>query len=474
VTRRLVLSYVGVAVLILAFLEIPLGVLSARHERDLTVAQTERLASGLAVVAAGDMEPGQAGNLAGTVSQYQVETGGVVEVISTADQLVARSDQRADPDVLVDEAKLIQAALAGRSVTSFGDDGDRPWAHAAVPVVNDQGQPAGVVLLGVPAGGTENRIHAIWLALAGFGVGLVALTALVGVLLARSLTRPLGRLGDTVRDFAGGQLDVRARGDDGPGEIRSLAGQFNEMAGRMTELLEAQSRFVADASHQLRSPLTALRLRLENLEADSVGPSAGGIAAAGREVQRLSRIVDGLLTLSRAGGEGPDRQSIDVGEVIAERCDAWSALADERHVALLPEPGKAPATIRWVPGDLDQILDNLIANAVDASAGGTRIRVILGRDQSGWLELHVIDDGPGMSEADRIRAFDRFWQGSGSGDGHSGLGLAIVRQLAARNAATVELRPAEPAGVDAVLAFGPSAEITGHRTVRVRRLSGKG
>ncbi len=300
-TRRLVLSYVGLAVLILACLEIPLGVLAARHERDLTVAQVQRLASGLAVVAAGDMEPGAVGNLASTVSQYQVETGGVVEVISSGNQLVAKSDQRADPDVLVDQAKLIQAALSGRSVTSFGDDEDRPWGHAAVPVISDQGQPAGVVLLAVPAVSTENRIHDIWLALAGFGVGLVALTALVGVLLARSLTRPLGRLGNTVRAFAGGNLDERARGDDGPPEIRSLARQFNDMAGRMTELLEAQSRFVADASHQLRSPLTALRLRLENLEADSVGPSAEGIAAAGREVQRLSRIVDGLLTLSRAG-----------------------------------------------------------------------------------------------------------------------------------------------------------------------------
>ena len=473
-TRRLVLSYVGLAVLILACLEIPLGVLAARHERDLTVAQVERLASGLALVAAGDMEPGAVGNLASTVSQYQVETGGVVEVVSTGNQLVAKSDQRADPDVLVDEAKLIQAALSGRSVTAYGNDGDRPWAHAAVPVISDQGQPVGVVLLGVPAVSTENRIHDIWLALTGFGVGLVALTALVGVLLARSLTRPLGRLGNTVRDFAGGHLDVRAGGDDGPPEIRSLASQFNDMAGRMTELLEAQSRFVADASHQLRSPLTALRLRLENLEVDSVGPSAEGIAAAGREVQRLSRIVDGLLTLSRAGGEGSRRQAVDVGEVIEERCDAWSALAEERHVALMPTPGKGPATVRWVPGDLDQILDNLVANAVDASPGGTSIKVLLRREESGWLELHVVDNGPGMSEADRSRAFDRFWQGSATGDGHSGLGLAIVRQLAARNAATVELRQADPDGIDAVLAFGPSAEIPNHRAVRVRRLSGKG
>jgi signal transduction histidine kinase len=474
VTRRLVLSYVGLAVLILLFLEIPLAVLAARHERDLTVAQAERLATGLAVVAAADMERGGGGNLASTVKQYQVETGGVVEVVNTGNQLIARSDQKADPDVLVDQSKLIQTALSGRSVTAYGDDDGRPWAHAAVPIISDQGQTAGVVMLGVPAGGTESRIHDIWLALAGFGVGLIALTALVGVLLARSLTRPLGRLGDTVTQFAGGQLDVRARGDDGPPEIRSLARQFNDMARRMTDLLEAQTRFVADASHQLRSPLTALRLRLENLEADSVGASADGIAAAGREVQRLSRIVDGLLALSRAGGEGPRQQAVDIGEVIEERSAAWSALAEERQVALLPEPGKSPPTVRWVQGDLDQILDNLLANAVDASPGRTSIKVTLSRDESGWLELHVIDNGPGMNAADRSRAFDRFWQGGGTRDGHSGLGLAIVRQLAARNAATVELRQADPNGIDAVVAFGPSAEIQGHRAARMRRLSAKG
>jgi signal transduction histidine kinase len=474
VTRRLVLSYVGLAVLILVFLEIPLGVLGARHERDLSAAQAERLASGLAVVAAEDMESGTPVNLANTVSQYQAHTGGVVEVLRTGDQLVARSDQRADPDVLVDQKKLIEAALSGRSVSTFGTDAGMPWAHAAVPVVTDQGQPAGAVLLGVPGVSTENRIHDIWLALAGFGVGMVILTGLLGVLLARSLTRPLGRLGETVREFASGDLDVRARRDDGPPEIRALAQQFNHMAGRMSELLDAQSRFVADASHQLRSPLTALRLRLENLEADSVGTSAEGIAAAGREVQRLSRIVDGLLTLSRAGGEGLRRQAIDVGEVIDERCDAWWPLAEERQVALLPEPEGATTTVSWVQGDLDQILDNLIANAVDASSGGTRIRVTLLRNPTGGLELHVIDDGPGMNEADRSRAFDRFWQGPGTSGGHSGLGLAIVRQLASRNAARVELRPADPTGIDAVVIFGPDGEMVGPRPARVRRLSAKG
>ncbi len=448
------LSYVGLAVLILVLLEIPLGVLAARHERDLTAAQAERLAAGLAVVAGEDLETGRTGDLSATVRRYQAQTGGVVDVVDTADRLVAASEASSDSDVLSDQERLVEAALSGRPAGSFGTDAGVPWAHAAVPISTDGGQAGGAVLLGIPAMSTENRIHDVWLALAGFGVGLVAITALVGVLLARSLTRPLGRLGATVTDFADGRLEVRALKEDGPHEVRALADQFNHMAGRITELIDVHSRFVADASHQLRSPLTALRLRLENLEAVASGSSADGIAAATREVQRLSRIVDGLLTLGRAEEKAVPRQAVDVAQVIEERCDAWSALSNERHVALVIEPAPVPpARVVLVPGDLDQILDNLLANAMDASSEGGRIRVSLKQPPNDRLELHVVDTGAGMDAADRSRAFDRFWQGSGVNGGHSGLGLAIVWQLAVRNQATVELRPSDPVGIDAVVTF---------------------
>ena len=201
------------------------------------------------------------------------------------------------------------------------------------------------------ASATEQRIHAIWLALAGFAAGILALTGLVGMLLARSLSRPLARLESAVTRLGEGNLAARADADIGPPEMRSLARQFNHMAGRLSELVDAQSRFVADASHQLRSPLTALRLRLENLEVGATVPSAEEVAAAGREVQRLSRLVDGLLTLSRAENVEPPRRIIDVEQVIEDRGDAWSALADERHVTLVvrlrrPRPSDGVAGAR--------------------------------------------------------------------------------------------------------------------------------
>ncbi|HEX4863958.1 MAG TPA: ATP-binding protein, partial [Acidimicrobiales bacterium] len=106
-----------------------------------------------------------------------------------------------------------------------------------------------------------------------------------------------------------------------------------------------------------------------------------------------------------------------------------------------------------VPGDLEQILDNLLANALDASPEGSRISVSVETDRSRTIRVHVTDEGRGMSEEERSRAFDRFWQGPNSNGGHSGLGLSIVRQLASRNRAAIELRQAQPAGLDAVLSL---------------------
>jgi signal transduction histidine kinase len=446
-TRRLVLSYLGLALLILVLLEVPMAVLAARHEDHLTSGQAEREASGLAAVASEDLEHGRIADLTAIMAQYQTRTGEEVAIVNPAGTVIATSDRDGDNDAAGVDRSVVQAALSGRSATSLSSDEGQPWANAAVPISADS-QPQGAVLLSVAASATERRIHEIWLALAGFALGILVLTGLVGMLLARSLSRPLARLESVVTRLGEGDLAVRAKADSGPPQVRSLARQFNHMAGRLSELVDAQSRFVADASHQLRSPLTALRLRLENLELSSPGPSRAGVAAAGREVQRLSRLVDGLLTLSHADGAEPPRRQVDVAEVIEDRCDAWSALADERRVELdarYQDSDRHQALL--IGGDLDQILDNLLANALDASSEGGRIRVELLGPEPGWLEVHVTDEGPGMSEDDRRRAFDRFWQGATTAGGHSGLGLAIVRQLTLRNDAIVELLPGEPTGL---------------------------
>lgn len=455
-TRRLLLSYLGLAVLILLILEVPLATLAQRFERQLATNQIEKEANGLVALIGDSVGESHRAQLQSLVASYESRTGGEVTVLSPTGDLLAASSRDADRDAAQEWKALIGRALDGQTAAVFTYDEGRPYAVAAAPVIEDS-RLAAAVVLGAPAELTQNRIHEIWLALGIFAAGAIVVAALVGLVLARSLAHSLGRLEATVHRFGRGELSSRAGESEGPEEIRSLARQFNHMAAQLDELIEAQRRFVADASHQLRSPLTALRLRIENLEATADEATVESIAAVGREVQRLSRIVDGLLTLGRAGPGATVPVEVTVARVIAERCDAWSALAAEKDVSI-EAVVEAHSDVRRQlhPGDLEQILDNLLANAVEVSPPASRIQVVLGRAGHGQAEIHVLDQGPGLPEEDRKRAFDRFWQGTARPSGHSGLGLAIVRQLATRNGLEVELRPGRPGGLDAVVLFPPA------------------
>jgi signal transduction histidine kinase len=277
-----------------------------------------------------------------------------------------------------------------------------------------------------------------------------------------------------VRDAAGrlgsGDLGSRAQVGTGPPEVRDLAASFNDMAARLEELVLAQESFVADASHQLRTPLTALRLRLENLEQEIDDPEASeDLAAARDESRRLSRLVDGLLTLARADRRSAsvEREVVDLDAVVTERLDAWRPIAEDFGITLIGATSGVTALAN--PDRVAQVLDNLLANATDASPAGSELRVATARsaDQQ-WVEVHVIDQGAGLTPDQRHRAFDRFWRADGGrgsalpgGDprnppeddrlGGTGLGLAIVRQLVMADGGQVDLDEAGGGGIDAVV-----------------------
>jgi signal transduction histidine kinase len=195
---------------------------------------------------------------------------------------------------------------------------------------------------------------------------------------------------------------------------------------------------LADASHQLRTPLTALRLRLDLLAADSPPAAAAELAGAQEEIARLSRLVDGLLATARAESVTEQLEHIDVLEVVGERVAAWQPVADGNGVKLLAEaPTLSPGPVVALgAGHLEQILDNLIDNAIEAigDADGS-VRVSVTRSETGTV-LTVADDGPGMTPQERSRAFLRFTTGSQHG---TGLGLAIVHRLVTANGGTIRL-----------------------------------
>jgi signal transduction histidine kinase len=275
---------------------------------------------------------------------------------------------------------------------------------------------------------------------------------LISLWLARSVTRPLRELERAAAGLGRGELATRAPVPQAPREPRALAVAFNQMALRLERLVDAQQRFVADASHQLRTPLTALRLRLENLAPELPPAARDDLDGAIAESWRLSRLVDGLLALARAEQAGSTPRVVDVAGVLAQRQAAWSDLAAERGVRLeVAVPGALPAFL--TPGRLDQVLDNLLANALEVSPPAGRVAVTAARTGD-LVELHVTDEGPGLSDRDRERAFDRFWQATAHRDGDHGgfgLGLAIVRQLLLADGGSIELRPAAGTGLDVVV-----------------------
>jgi signal transduction histidine kinase len=239
---------------------------------------------------------------------------------------------------------------------------------------------------------------------------------------------------------------------DGPPELQQLAGGFNDMVVKLDALLRSQDEFVADASHQLRTPLTALRLRLENLARED-GARGDELEAAIVEVERLSSLVDGLLTLARADRATSDPIVLDVGAAIVERVEAWSALASEETVQLSAQvEGRPSAAV--TAGRIEQVLDNLLANALEVSPTGSRVDVAAARSGR-WVEIAVTDRGPGMTAGEIDRAFDRFWRSGGGNDGF-GLGLAIVQRLVRADGGEIELRPRGDGGLEAIVRLQPA------------------
>jgi len=204
---------------------------------------------------------------------------------------------------------------------------------------------------------------------------------------------------------------------------------------------------VADASHQLRTPLTALRLRLENLDRDVAPEGKTELAGAVAELERLGMLVDGLLVLARADAGAAPAERVELGPLVRECADAWSAFADERGLRLAADADDAPAA-RAGRDRVRQVLDNLVENAFEASPPGGTVTVTA-RRAAPWVELRIRDEGPGLGPDERRRAFDRFWRRR-SGEG-SGLGLAIVRRLVEADGGSVELVEAAPRGLEAVV-----------------------
>jgi signal transduction histidine kinase len=458
VSRRFLATYVALAVVVLVSLEIPLGIQYGRSERRDLTGRIERDALTMATFAEDTLERGLQTPPAGLVrvaKRYQQDPGGRVVIVDgsgmslldTNPPVPGRRSFASRPEFV--SALKGNIASGTRHSSTLGTD----LIYVAVPIASG-GVIRGAVRITYPTSTLDSRVLRYWLLLAAIGGVVLAVATVVGLRFARTLTRPLSALERAAAAVGAGDLRVRAPAESGPPEVRAVAAEFNDTVARLDTLLRSQEEFVADASHQLRTPLAALRLRLENLERDVGDAGKADLAAALAEVVRLARLVDGLLVLARADAAKAAPAPVDVAAVVAARTDAWSPQLAERGV-VVDVRLKAPLRALATAGSLDQVLDNLISNAVAVSPPGSTI-VVEGLRAGGSVELHVRDEGPGMTPEQRSRAFDRFWRAGAPGAG-TGLGLAIVHRLVTADGGAIELREAPGGGLDAVVRLPASS-----------------
>jgi signal transduction histidine kinase len=327
----------------------------------------------------------------------------------------------------------------------------------AEPIWNDKvhsDNPIGMVVLERPTSQLNDSTSALWLYVGLLAAIAMLAAAAIAITFARWVSRPLVTMDGAARRLADGDLAVRAGTGSGPPELRRMAATFNMMAGRLETLVHGHRAMLADVSHQLRTPLAALRLRIDLLSADSGPAAAAELAGAQGEIARLSRLVDGLLAAARAESVTEQRVVINVVPAAAERVAAWHPVADSAGVKLLMEPADAAdapgeAMIAVGAGHLEQVLDNLLANAIEALDEGGRVTVAVSATETG-TQLVVADDGPGMSPDERARAFMRFFTASPNG---TGLGLAIVHRLVTSNGGTARLSETPGGGLTVTLEF---------------------
>ncbi|MDI5967299.1 sensor histidine kinase [Streptantibioticus silvisoli] len=346
------------------------------------------------------------------------------------------------PQETANGARLVPQVLrSGEERSTQADD----RLTTAVPV-GDRSDVSGVTVLIRSTDPLHDRILAMWGWLAATGGGALAAAVLLAVGLARWVGRPLRAVDNAAQRLGEGVLEERSPEVGGPPEVRRLAATFNTMAARTEALVHGHRAVVADVSHQLRTPLTALRLRLDLLTADADEETAAELAGAQDEVARLSRLVDGMLAVARAEHSVPRPVPVRVDTVVAERVAAWEPVAEERRVRLSGRC-RPPLTASIGAGDLEQVLDNLVANALDAVPEGGRV-VITGTRRHDSVLLNVVDDGPGMPADARATAFRRFGNPHATG---TGLGLAIVHRLVTANGGTATLEDTPGGGLTVTL-----------------------
>lgn len=423
----------GVAVLSLA---VPLT-LNVRDRVSAEVRDEAGAQAALLAASAADIgEPAEAPDLGALANRGAERAHGRVVIVDRAGRLVADSAESAPTGTLFTSRPEIRRALAGRRVQIERHSATLGTGllATAVPIVHGN-QTVGAVRLTQSMGAVDSATRRAALGIAALAAIVLALGLAGAVLLASQLSRSTRRLHAGVRRVSEGDLAARVP-VEGASEQRALAAAFNAMTERVGRMLRAQADFVADASHQLRTPLAGTRLQVEEvLHADDLDDARRCATTALGELDRLARTVDELLVLSGERGATTAITDVELADEARAATERWRAAAAAAGQEVMFEARGGGGRLRGSRDDVGRALDALVENAVAyGPEGQTVVLAVDGR------RVDVLDEGPGLAVGEEEAIFERFHRGSAATAARgSGLGLAVARQLARRNGGEARL-----------------------------------
>ena len=438
-------------VLAVVALEVPLAS-SVADRIDAEVESQSRAQADLVAASVADLlGPGDRRERDRLVETAAENVRGRVIVVDAQGDLLADSEGAA-PGRSYAGRPEIAAALAGRpdqrerTSQTLG----RTLLVTSTPVLSGT-REIGAVRISQSVEAVDRAVRRAWVGLALIGLLVLGLGLLAGSVVAGQIARPMRRLDRAARRVAEGDLAARAT-VEGSAEQRSLAATFNDMTARLERLVRSQRDFVADASHQLRTPLTGLRLRLEAARAESDEPEVDEeLDAALEELDRLGLMIDELLQLSRAGERATAGERLALRELATRAAGRWEATAAGREQRLTAR-GDGDGAAWMSREDADRILDALVENALAYSPERTEVEVVT---MPGGFAVR--DRGPGLAPGEEESVFERFHRGgAGRSAPGTGLGLPIARELARRWGGEVTLRARDGGGTVAEVTLPPA------------------
>jgi signal transduction histidine kinase len=423
--KRLALLSLAVASLVVVAFLLPLGILlrNQAQSRALTAAERDAQSVAAALAVAGFDASGD------SIDATFAET--VLAAFGNPDGLSIIFDEGNVVGTQVTWSPSIEQSQRGAAFSAKTDDG----AEVLVPVL----VPDPVLSPDVPGVGAPVVVRAFvsddeltrgvalaWAMVLGLGVVLIAIALFAADMLGRSVVRPVTELSDAAHRLGEGDLDARVE-PGGPAEISEVGVAFNTLAERLDSLVIAERESIADLSHRLRTPLTALRLQAEMVS----DPMESAQLKA--DVDDLERAVDELIHAARsrtadvgiAGG-------VDLGEVVKHRTGFWRILAQEQGRATSVRIEDGPHLVALSRSDLGAMVDVLIENVFAHTPAGVGYEIVVAEAPQGDQMLTIMDDGPGFADLSMM-------QRGRSGAGGTGLGLDIVARTAQRTGGGITL-----------------------------------